>query len=174
MARLSPADWLSRLRAKGWTRSQIQAATGATPSTQQRIQSGQTKKTRFEDAIRTAGSRYSRRSTVPSEYPHTPKPHLSLSKLLAQLAAVDLEPDEGEVEDLTEKFGSAGMRAILKGQVDANRRYQRDGIRTRLPGDPNSWFQHQGPEMMRRFNREGELFDPYQFIKQLWYVGIKP
>lgn len=173
MGRLSPADWLGRLRAKGWTRSQIQAATGASPSTQQRLQSGKQKSTRYEDAIRTAGSKYSRRATVPPEYPHTPKPHLSLPKLLAQLSAVDLAPDEGEVEDLTEQFGSTGMRAILKGQLDANRRYQRDGIRTRLPGDPNSWFQQQGPEMMRRFNKDG-LIDPIQFIRQLWYVGIKP
>lgn len=173
MARLTSAQWLDRLRGKGWTRSQIQAATGAAPSTQLRIQSGRTKSSRYEGAIRDAGSKYSRRATVPPEYPHTPKPHDTLDQLMTALANANLAPDEDRLDDMRDTFGSAGMRAILKGQLAAYRRYTRDGINTRVNGDTQSWFHHKGPDMMRRYSGD-QLLDPQQYISQLFYAGIKP
>lgn len=169
MARLSSAQWLGRLRAKGWTRDQIQQATGASPRTQLRIAKGEQRTSKYDSAIREAGQKYSRRKEPPPEYPHRPRP--KLSRILTGLRRVELEPNDSELEDLKERFGSRGRLAILQGQLDANARYQRVGKLGR--NDPESWFFHKGPDMMRKFN-DHELYDPYFYIKQLWYAGVQP
>lgn len=164
MPRLGAAQWLGRLRAKGWTRDQIQQATGASPSTQQRLQSGRQKSTRYESQIRDAGSKYSRRKEPPPEFEH----RAPLSRVLKDLAAagIGINPDAGELDDLKERFGAAGRLAILRGQLRAYR-YKHDTGSARQP----SWFFVEGPELMRHYDRDEGEFDPYQFIKQLWYGG---
>lgn len=163
MARLSAADWLGRLRAKGWTRDQIQQATGASPSTQYRLQSGKQKSSRYDEAIREAGGKYSRRKAPPAEYPHRGP----LKSIVDKLNAANLRPD---VDYLVSTFGKTGARAILKGQLWAYNRYLDDGVDNRQEGDPDSWFWTKGPDMMRRYGHEG-LWDPSQFINSLFYTG---
>lgn len=168
MARLSTADWLGRLRAKGWTRDQIQQATGASPSTQYRLQSGRQKTSRYDERIWEAGSQYSRRKGPPPEYQHRPKQNRSFQSIVDRLNAVNLRPD---VDSMVERFGRVGTRAILTGQLAAYNRYLDDGIGNRSEESGDSWFYNTGPEMMRIYGGDDELWDSSQFINALFYMG---
>lgn len=160
MARLTPAQWLGRLRAKGWTRPQITAATGASASTQLRITRGGHSPT-YDTAITTVGRENARRTKVPEEYRDVQGQ--SLATILRALAKANLEPDDYTLDALKEQFGAAGRRAILAGQLKAHNRTKR--------GQPANWYYHHGPELMRKYSRDGELVDPFIYREQLWYVG---
>lgn len=169
MARLSTAQWLGRLRAKGWTRSQIEQATGASPSTQWRISTGRQASSKYDASIREAGARYSRRSKVPPEYPHRPKPKRSLASIIEELEEAQLEPgadtDSGiDLDWLLEQFGQRGTRAILTRQLRAHKAWARGNS-----DDGYEWYHSDGPEMMLSYS-DG-LVDPMTYRGQLWYHG---
>jgi hypothetical protein len=167
MARNTSADWIGRLRDKGWTRDQIKQATGASASTQRRIQSGGQRTSKYDSAIRDAGSRYSRRAAPPSEYPHRPDLSRSLEGVIARLDYVGLAPRDLHL--MIESFGRTGTRDILAHQLSAYNAYNRGDI-----DKARDWYYSGRPRLMQHYQTDEIVdLDAPEFVAAGKYSGRK-